>query len=140
MLKELEKNVLSKAREKKSAEQLASSSGIPLSSVMSALESLKEKGFAHVEAKTTLSISLTHEGGNASIKGLPERRLASALRGRKSLSVGEARDSLLSKSTVEGGLSEQEFGIALQWAKAFALVKIDKGQIELASEKRTPHE
>src|SRR3989338_10782144 len=121
-MKELERIVLGKAREKKSAGEIAALAGVALSSVMSVLESLKENGFASVETKSSLAFGLTHDGVNALAKGLPERKLVSSLHAHKPLSVGQLKEALTLKKPVEGGLSEQEFGIALQWAKAFGLI------------------
>jgi len=139
-LKELEKTILSKAREKKNAAELALASGVPIASIMSVLEGLKEKGFANVETKTTLTHGLTQEGADAAVKGLPEKKLLTSLAHHKTMPIGQLREQLLSKSQVEDGISEQEFGIALQWAKAFGLIAIEKGNVLLKEQKKTPHE
>src|SRR3989338_1781207 len=122
MLKDLEKSVLSKAQEKREANELAKLCGVPLSSVISAVESLREKGFAASEVHASLEYALTEEGMEMLARTLPEQRLARALEKTQTAAIQELKESLASKTLVEGGLSPEEFGIALQWAKALGLV------------------
>ncbi|MBS3070380.1 phenylalanine--tRNA ligase subunit alpha [Candidatus Micrarchaeota archaeon] len=140
MLKDLEKSVLSKAQEKREANELAKLCGVPLSSVMSAVESLREKGFAASEVHASLEYALTEEGMEMLARTLPEQRLARALEKTQTAAIQELKESLASKTLVEGGLSPEEFGIALQWAKALGLVEIRPGKLVLLSLSPTSHD
>ena len=140
MLKDLEKSVLSKAQEKREAGELARLCGVPHSSVMSAVESLREKGFVSSEVHASLEYALTQEGLEMLARTLPEQRLARALEKTKTAGIHELKESLASKTLVEGGLSPEEFGIALQWAKALRLVEIAQGKLVLLSLEQTQHD
>lgn len=141
MLKELEKAVLSKSQDKLDVVLLSEKTGVPLSSLMSAVESLRERGLVGVDTQLSQSYSFTEEGLRLLARGLPERRLCDAL-GSKAESIVQLRDSLSKKSDVEGGLRAEEFGIALQWAKTAGMIKVEGGTLLPlpASHKKTQHE
>ncbi len=140
MLKDIEKTLLSKSQARVEASLLAKECALPLSSVMSALESLKERNFVTVEIQASQAYAFTEEGLEMLARELPERRLAHALSGTQGLSVQELRETLLNKPVAQGGLREEQFGIALQWAKASGIVKIASGVVSLADAKETVHE
>ncbi|MFH1056394.1 MAG: phenylalanine--tRNA ligase subunit alpha [Candidatus Micrarchaeota archaeon] len=145
MLKEIEKTVLSKAREEKNAVEIAKQAGVELSSVMSALESLKEKGLVEARVEVKSVFSLTHDGLEAIGRGLPERKLCNVLEEKKQagmarIGMRECREMISARPAVQGGLREEEFVIALKWGKELGLVAIVQGQLELSSVKKTPHE
>ena len=80
-MKDLEKTLLSKASlEKKSVEELSRVSGIPVSSIMSVLQSLKEAGFVTTTVEVKRAFGLPQEGLDALKSGLPEKRLDCALK------------------------------------------------------------
>ena len=65
------------------AEELAAKSSLPLQSVLSFSQSLKEKGYATIETAEEQSLALTEEGARYAKEGLPEERvLSAALEGR----------------------------------------------------------
>ena len=95
------------------AEELAAKSSLPLQSVLSFSQSLKEKGYATIETAEEQSLALTEEGARYAKEGLPEERvLSAALEGRGI-----------------GSLSAEEKSIGLQWAIKNGWVKIEGGSL-----------
>jgi DNA-binding IclR family transcriptional regulator len=56
-----------------SAERLSQQAGIPVSSVLSFSQSLKEKGYVSIGQTEEKKLSLTPEGRGYAAKGLPEQ-------------------------------------------------------------------
>ncbi|HLC38201.1 MAG TPA: phenylalanine--tRNA ligase subunit alpha [Candidatus Norongarragalinales archaeon] len=140
-MKDLEKTLLSKASlEKKSVEELSRVSGIPVSSIMSVLQSLKEAGFVTTTVEVKRAFGLSQEGLDALKSGLPEKRLVSALKPKTPFGIRDLEESLRSKPAALGGLKEGEFAIALQWAKKLSLATIQQGQLVLISQEDSPHD
>jgi phenylalanyl-tRNA synthetase alpha chain len=83
---------------------------------MSGLESLSQKNFVTIERQVKKRLELTAEGTTYASAGLPEVRLAKAV--RKPLEMSAA--------IAAAGLSEQESRIALQWAMRNKLLVTEK--------------
>ena len=138
MLKDLEKAVLSKcSHDKKKVEELSKVTGIPVSSIMSIVESLKEKGFVTTLVEVKQAYSLSEEGLEALARMLPEKRLAAEVQ-KRPLGIRELEQALMEKATALGKIRQGEFGIALQWAKKLGLVEIKNGLVTLSSFHSTP--
>jgi len=108
------------------AELVASKSGLPLDSVLSFAQSLKEKGLISLSQQSSQNIALTAEGRRFAEQGLPELRvLACALSGKPISS-----------------LSQEEKAIGLPWAAKNGWVKIERGALvaQLASPPAYPQQ
>lgn len=101
------------------AVQAAQKAGLAISAVMSLAKSLEERGFVEVSRAQKGSAQLTEEGLRYLENGLPERRLCQAVAASK----GEA---LLEDANARAGLSEQETGLALPWAKRKAWLAMSR--------------
>ena len=96
------------------AEEISKSLSIPISSVYSIAQLLKEKGYVKVEEKKVIKYELTEEGRLRLEKGLPEDNLIKILNGQ-SKKISELKEVL-----------GDELEIALGWAKRKNLIKIEK--------------
>ncbi|OYT53036.1 hypothetical protein B6U66_00375 [Candidatus Bathyarchaeota archaeon ex4484_135] len=106
------------------ADDLARKTGVKLTTLMSDVASLAEKGLVRMREETRRRAKLTEEGLRYAKLGLPERRLVKALEN----SGGEADIRSLSASA---GLSGEELKIGLGWARRKGWVKVRKGTLRL---------
>jgi len=93
-----------------STEQIVIESGLPDAAIMRAALTLKEKGLVKIGEEKRTIVRLNEEGKIHSERGLPERRLISALK-----KLGER--STLKKVVEEAGLEKQFLSIALNWTQ-----------------------
>ncbi len=120
VLHPLEKTLL-KALQKlgeASLEQLRDETQLDQAAVSRAVMWLYEKGLATIEEHRTKTYSLGPEGRKFALEGFPERRLVEVL--------GRLEEASLSKLREEMGVSEEEFSIALGWARRLGWVSIEK--------------
>ncbi|BFI74031.1 phenylalanine--tRNA ligase subunit alpha [Sulfurisphaera ohwakuensis] len=103
---------LSKKREA-SAEDISKQLNIPIESVFSISQLLKEKGYIEVEEKKVIKYELTDEGKRRLKEGFPEEKLVKLLDGKEK-KIHELKDKL-----------GRDFEISIGWAKRKGLVKID---------------
>src|SRR3989339_608739 len=75
-LHQIESRMLSYLGSKMTAQELSEKSGIPLSSVLSFSENLREKGLAKVTHQEERGIRLTEDGKRCLSVGLPEEKSA----------------------------------------------------------------
>ncbi|MFA4946352.1 MAG: phenylalanine--tRNA ligase subunit alpha [Candidatus Micrarchaeia archaeon] len=102
------------------AREIAAAVRLAPETVMSALETLKEEGYAEVARAEEARAELTPEGLNCVKRGLPERRLWQA--------VGESAG--IKEAAEAAGLNAQETSVALQWAKKKKWLEIKAGRLE----------
>ncbi|MFA6214349.1 MAG: phenylalanine--tRNA ligase subunit alpha [Candidatus Micrarchaeia archaeon] len=113
MLHQIEAKMLSALAGRMSAEALSQKSGVPLSSVLSFSQSLKEKGYISIEQAEERRVALTSEGQGYAAKGLPEQ------------SVHRAAQS----GAFITALSPIERTVGLPWASRNGWVKIEGGRL-----------
>ncbi|MCX6772070.1 MAG: phenylalanine--tRNA ligase subunit alpha [Candidatus Micrarchaeota archaeon] len=113
MLHQIESKMLSALSGRMSSEELSQKAGIPLSSVLSFSQSLKEKGHVSIEQTEERKLSLTPEGQGYAAKGLPEQ------------SVHRAAQS----GAFVSSLSQLERSVGLPWASRNGWVKIEGGRL-----------
>ena len=113
MLHQIETKMLSALSKRVSAEELSQQAGIPLSSVLSFSQSLKEKGYISVEQTEEKRAALTPEGQGYAAKGLPEQ----------SVHLKAQSGAFVSS------LSPIERAVGLPWASRNEWVKIDGGRL-----------
>ncbi|BCU71312.1 phenylalanine--tRNA ligase subunit alpha [Stygiolobus caldivivus] len=108
-----------KSRPNKSAtaEEISDSLGIPLSSIYSLSQLLKEKGYVRLEEKKLTKYELTDEGKLRLQRGMPEDVLIKTLNGQ-SRKISELKE-----------LMGNELEIALGWARRKNLIKIEKDSV-----------
>lgn len=117
---------------KATAEQVIQNSGLADTAVMRAALTLSEKGFVQITEKPLTAITLNEEGKLHAEKGLPERRLITALR--------KLDDKAPLQAVVEKAELEQTFvPIALGWLhrKGWATIT---GKEKLLTLQQTPTE
>ena len=113
MLHQIESKMLAALSGRMSAEALSQKSGVPVSSVLSFSQSLKEKGYVSIEQTEERRAALTAEGQGYAAKGLPEQ------------SVHRAAQS----GAFVSSLSPVERAVGLPWASRNGWVKIDGGKL-----------
>jgi len=113
MLHQIETKMLSTLSGKMSAEELSQKAGIPLSSVLSFSQSLKEKGYVSIEQTEEKRVALTSEGQGYVAKGLPEQLVHRAAQTGAFIS----------------SLSPIERTAGLPWASRNGWVKIEGGRL-----------
>jgi len=113
MLHQIETKMLAALAGRMSAEALAQKSGVPLSSVLSFSQSLKEKGYVSIEQTEEKRAALTAEGQGYAAKGLPEQ------------SVHRHAQS----GAFVSSLSPVERSVGLPWASRNGWVKIEGGRL-----------
>ncbi len=111
MLHQIESKMLSCLKGRMGAQELADRCGIPLSSVLSFSQSLKEKGYLSIEIQESKSLKLTSEGQGCLQKTLPEQRVHALALERAPLSA----------------LSAEEKTIGLAWASKNGWVRVEGG-------------
>ncbi|MEM4576951.1 MAG: phenylalanine--tRNA ligase subunit alpha [Candidatus Nezhaarchaeales archaeon] len=108
---------LSEAQRALEVSELVEKAGTTLSSVMSYLEALSEKGFVSVVSEEGDHLVLTDEGREYARKGLPERRIIEVVE----KAGGQVELQALKK---EVGMKDEEMKIALGWVRRKGLGEI----------------
>lgn len=101
-----------------SAQELSSASGLPLSSVLSFAQGLKEKGYVYLTHGEKKSCSLTEDGKRFLAGGFPEQKVHAAAKKGAHLS----------------SLTQEEKSIGLAWAAKNGWVKVEAGALRAISE------
>ena len=116
------------------AEDVAERAGLPLATLMSDARSLAEKGLLSLQERLRRRVELTEEGLAYARRGLPERRLVSAL-------VELGGRAPVREVAGLAGLSRQELAIALGWARRRGWMSVGQGTLELLRKpERSPEE
>ena len=113
MLHQIEAKMLSALSGRMPAEELSQKSGVPLSSVLSFSQSLKEKGYISIGQTEERKLSLTSEGQGYSAKGLPEQLVHRAAQ----------------QGAFISSLTQAERAVGLPWASRNGWVKIEGGRL-----------
>ncbi|MCX8174601.1 MAG: phenylalanine--tRNA ligase subunit alpha [Candidatus Micrarchaeota archaeon] len=117
-LHQAEAKILSVLSGRMSAQEVASKAGLPESTVLSFVQSLREKGYVSVVFSETKKAELTAEGRRAAEEGLPEQKVLKAAKEKSGLSL----------------LPEQERAVGIAWATKNGWVKIEAGKLAVLSE------
>jgi phenylalanyl-tRNA synthetase alpha chain len=119
MLSENEIKILDflKIVKRSNSEEIANKTGLSISSVLSLINLLAEKGYVRVEKKVEEYYALTEEGKKRKNEGLPEDILINKLNGKE--------EEINNVKTMLG----EDFNIAISWAKKKGLIDIKKGKI-----------
>ncbi|OGJ15410.1 hypothetical protein A3K73_05915 [Candidatus Pacearchaeota archaeon RBG_13_36_9] len=104
-------------------EKIGEKSGLDATSVLRALEFLKNKEVVKIREKTEKIVDLDVNGILYRKKGLPERRLLNIIAEKKTIDMEEAEK--------HSGLNENEFKAALGALKKKALIKLANGKLML---------
>jgi len=102
-------------------EKIGEKSGLDATSVLRALEFLKNKDIVKIKEKTEKIVDLDVNGILYKKKGLPERNLLNLVADKKTIDMEEAEK--------QSGLNENEFKAALGALKKKALIKLANGKI-----------
>jgi phenylalanyl-tRNA synthetase alpha chain len=113
MFHQIESKMLSCLSGRMTADELAAKCSLPVSSVLSFSQSLREKGYVSVSSEEGKSLSLTPEGARYLKEGLPELRVFAAAQ----------------KGAAVASLSQEERSIGLPWASRNSWVKVDAGKL-----------
>ncbi|MFA6328785.1 MAG: phenylalanine--tRNA ligase subunit alpha [Candidatus Micrarchaeia archaeon] len=113
MLHQIEAKMLSALSGRMSAEELSQKAGLPVSSVLSFSQSLKEKGYVSIGQTEEKRLSLTPEGQGYAAKGLPEQSVH--LKAQSGAPISS--------------LSPAERAVGLPWASRNGWVKIEGGAL-----------
>ena len=124
MLSENERKILQTLRKigKASITDLERETGLPRSTIMALIESLKQKNAIKIYEKTRKHLKLTREGEIRALQGLPEKIIAH----KAWESGGELEIKEVPSVT---GLSQEEVRIGLGWLRRKGLGKIVKGKV-----------
>ena len=124
MLSENERKILQTLRKigKASITDLERETGLPRSTIMALIESLKQKNAIKIYEKTRKHLKLTREGEIRALQGLPEKIIAH----KTWESGGELKIKEVPSVT---GLSQEEVRIGLGWLRRKGLGKIVKGKV-----------
>ncbi|MCG2909154.1 MAG: phenylalanine--tRNA ligase subunit alpha [Sulfolobus sp.] len=119
MLSENEIKILNYLKERRTAkaEEISKDLGIPLSSVFSLVQLLKEKGYVSLKEEKVKKLILTEEGRKRLIEGFPEEILIKELNGKEG-QIHQLKEKM-----------GKDFEIAIGWAKKRGLIKIEKDKI-----------
>ena len=117
LLKELESNP------EATPEAIAENTGMDIKSVMSAAGSLASKDIIEVDKEVKKTYSLTDDGIEYALNGLPERRILDVLAEKKEISMKDLAS--------EADIDKKETGIALGWLRQKNWAQIDKGVINI---------
>lgn len=113
MLHPSEAKMLRALSRRMGAEELSEKSDLPLQSVLSLSQSLRDKGYATIESLEEARLSLTEEGARYAKDGLPEEKVLQAALEGKGI----------------GSLSQVEKGVGVQWAIKNGWVKAEGGRL-----------
>jgi len=123
MLHQIEAKILSALSSKMSAQQLASACNLPLDSILSFSQSLRERGYVSLSQEERQDCRLTAEGQRFLSEKFPEERVyAAAL-----------------KSAPISSLTNEERAVGVAWATKNGWVNIAKGEISPASAPEEPY-
>ena len=111
MLHQAEAKILSVLSGRMSADEIASQAGIPLSSVQSFAQSLKEKNYVGLEYSEERKISLSPEAKIYLPEGFPEQRVHAAAK----------------RAAAVSSLPLEEKSIGLAWASKNGWVRVENG-------------
>lgn len=117
-LHQVESTILNALKGAMPAWELAKKAGVPLDSVLSFSQSLKEKGLVGITVVESRRLALTPEGVRSANSGLPEERVLAAAK----------------KGAMVSALSPEEKSIGLAWATKNGWVKIGAGRLFVAKE------
>jgi len=119
MLSENEVKILEYLKKVKedTAENISNQLNIPIETVYSVSQLLKEKGYIAIQEEKIVKYELTKEGKERLQNGLPEEILVNALEGKEAR-IQDLRNKL-----------GKDFEIAIGWAKRKGLIKIEKDSI-----------
>lgn len=113
MLHQIESRILSALSGRMAADEVAREAGVPLGSVLSFSQSLKEKGYVSIEQVEESKAALTPEGQSYLRTGLPEQSVHKAAQAGKPIS----------------SLSPPERSVGLPWASRNGWVKVEGGKL-----------
>ena len=113
MLHQIESRILSALSGRMAADELARAAGVPLGSVLSFSQSLKEKGYVSIEQEEESKASLTPEGQSYLRTGLPEQSVCKAAQQGRPIS----------------SLTPAERSAGLPWASRNGWVKVEGGKL-----------
>ena len=97
-----------------SAQEIAQAAGVPLDSVFSFAQSLKEKGYVTISQEEKQSLTLTEDGSACLASGFPEERVLEAA--KSSLAIA--------------ALTPEERSVGVSWATKNGWVKIESGTLK----------
>jgi phenylalanyl-tRNA synthetase alpha chain len=123
MLHQVEAKIMSSLLGRMSAEELSSKAGVPLSSVLSFSQSLKEKGMVSIESEDAVRLVISPEAKRFSSEGLPEQKVLAAARSGAPVS----------------SLSPEEKSVGIAWATRNGWVRVDAGSLCLAAAPSGPY-
>jgi len=136
MLHQVEQKILSVLSERMPASEVAQKAGLPISSVLSFAQSLKEKSYVTLESEEQKSLSLTPEGKRYISEGLPEERVhLAAISGapishlspeEKSIGLVWARKN--GWVGIGGGMLKSEMPAEQNYSLRAALGKVERGE------------
>lgn len=118
MLHQIESKILSCLQSRASAQEIAEKAGIPLSSVLSFAQQLRDKGYVSISQEEEQEARLTKEGSRFLSEGFPEKRVYAAAE----------------KSLPLSSLSDEERTVGVPWATRNGWVKMEKGALVAAAE------
>ena len=116
-LHQAEQAILGALKGKMGADEVAKKAGIPLDSVLSFSQSLKEKGLVGISISEVAALALTKDGARYAAEGLPEERVLAAAK----------------KGAMVSTLQPEEKSIGLAWATKNGWVKIEAGKLVVAA-------
>jgi phenylalanyl-tRNA synthetase alpha chain len=111
MLHQVESKILSCLDSRISAKELAAKAGVPLDSVLSFAQSLKEKGYVYLSSEEKKEFRLSPEAQLFLSGGFPEQLVYAAA----------------AKASALSSLSPEEKSIGLSWAAKNGWVKVENG-------------
>ena len=123
MLHQAEAKILSVLSGRMASEDIAKQAGIPLSSVHSFAQSLKEKNYVSLEYIGEKKLSLSPDAGRYLSEGLPEERVHAAAK----------------RAAAASSLSPEEKSIGLAWAAKNGWVKVENGVLCPISDPPSPY-
>jgi len=112
-LHQVETKIISVLAKRSSAQEVADRAGVPLGSVLSFAESLKEKGLISTESLEEKKTALSSEAKRYLSSGFPEQRVYLAAAAGKPISA----------------LSAEEKAVGMPWAMKNGWVKIEAGNL-----------
>jgi phenylalanyl-tRNA synthetase alpha chain len=118
MLSQLESRILSALSSRVQSDELSRSLGIPVSSLLSAAQSLKEKGYVATEAVEVRKVELSEEGRRFAKDGLPEEAVLEKAKSGASIP----------------SLSQEERALGVSWAIKNGWIKIEGGELRAISQ------
>lgn len=118
MLHQIESRILSVLTGRLSAQEVSQKAGVPIDSVRSFAESLREKGYVLLSHEEQQSLSCTPEGQRCLDEGFPEKRVHDAARQGLALAA----------------LTQAERSVGLPWAAKNGWVRVEGGSLKALGE------